>query len=67
MPVALSFAGEIMLNEPLKVDLIMEARASFDHLLARLQALDAKHASSQQHHQHSVPDAANDSLDTSCS
>ncbi|HSW18944.1 MAG TPA: hypothetical protein VLJ86_17120 [Ramlibacter sp.] len=35
-----------MSNEALKVDLIREARAFFDHLLARLQALDAEHASS---------------------
>ena len=34
-----------MSNEALKVDLIREARSFFDLLLARLQALDAEHAS----------------------
>lgn len=42
----------------------MEARASFDNLLQRLQALETEHASSQQQRQHSVRRASNDSLYT---
>ena len=56
-----------MSNEALKVDLIREARAFIDHLQARLQALDAEHASSQQHRQHAMGDTLNGPRDTSCS
>ncbi|MGR4871174.1 hypothetical protein ACIPRI_20210 [Variovorax sp. LARHSF232] len=56
-----------MSNEVLKVALMREARAFFDHLLARLQALDADHASSQQHRQHVVGDPPTGPHDTSCS
>ncbi|SFM34870.1 hypothetical protein [Variovorax sp. OV329] len=58
-----------MSNETLKGDLnlIREARAFFDHLLARLQALDAEHASSQLHRQHAAGDSPNSPWDTSSS
>lgn len=62
---ALPSVGEIMSNEILKAELIRGARAFFDHLLTRLQALDAEHASSQQHRQHVVGDTPNRPRDTS--
>lgn len=52
------------MKEPLKVDLIMEARAAFDHLLARLHALDVENASSKPAHQVTV--VSNDPVNTSC-
>lgn len=52
------------MKQPLKVELIMEARASFEHLLARLQALDVETASIKPAHH--VTDVSNDPSDTTC-